>query len=634
MKMLRAILLSACLLTGIGARAEQLTPQQKAQAQAQLAAAQKQALAIQAQLQQQQAQQKAQQQAQQLQAIQQQAAQLQAQANAQQKAQLQAIQQQAAHLAAQQRAQQQAQAAAQAQQALQAAQQRAQQQAQLAAQQKAQQAQSIAQQAQQLQATANAQQRAQLQAIQQQAAQLQAQQSAQAQAQQKAQQAAQSQARQTQQRSPQQTQAYTGSYKGVAIRAGSDADIQAQMRAIDASQTQAPQLQAQAAVQAQQKAQTRAQQQAQVKALQQQTQQSPGSYRGAAIRAGTTAEIQAQMKAIDASLASTPRVQPGPGASSLISASVNTPRAFGVANTTPSTATNLASVVGGKSSPGPGGKNPSKLSEAVATANKAAITVGNTAIAYGEGTRDGVVAGTYGVGRNIQNAETYVLDHPQQSVDAVAAAARNLSTHPVATVAATTQSVTTATKRTFGQTAHSVSQTLQSTDPTVIAHGLGSTVEAGAILDGAGKVAEGAAGAGRVGSLTVPEVSVRPTWQQSELDVEKGLGSTYRSQLSFKNGQMVPYGTQGSVRPDFANMSTKSLMEVKNYNIGTGSANLIRDAADQISKDAAQLSGWRIQLSIDIRGQILSSSEKDTIRTGIIVRSNGLISARDIIFLQ
>ena len=42
----------------------------------------------------------------------------------------------------------------------------------------------------------------------------------------------------------------------------------------------------------------------------------------------------------------------------------------------------------------------------------------------------------------------------------------------------------------------------------------------------------------------------RPTWRQSELDIGKDYEG-YDAQKSFINGEEVPYGTKGSVRPEF-----------------------------------------------------------------------------------
>ena len=46
----------------------------------------------------------------------------------------------------------------------------------------------------------------------------------------------------------------------------------------------------------------------------------------------------------------------------------------------------------------------------------------------------------------------------------------------------------------------------------------------------------------------------RPTWRQSELDVGKDYEG-YDAQKSFINGEEVPYGTKGSVRPEFYKMA-------------------------------------------------------------------------------
>jgi hypothetical protein len=72
---------------------------------------------------------------------------------------------------------------------------------------------------------------------------------------------------------------------------------------------------------------------------------------------------------------------------------------------------------------------------------------------------------------------------------------------------------------------------------------------------------------GAKGGATVAEdvATVRPTPRQSEIDVGVDLPPGARPQVSFKNGQEVPYGTSGSVRPDYC-LGNVCSVEVKNYN--------------------------------------------------------------------
>ncbi|MDD2169276.1 hypothetical protein N5925_12040, partial [Glaesserella parasuis] len=66
----------------------------------------------------------------------------------------------------------------------------------------------------------------------------------------------------------------------------------------------------------------------------------------------------------------------------------------------------------------------------------------------------------------------------------------------------------------------------------------------------------------------------RPTPQQSEKYVGQMLPKVAHAQISYKNGKEVPYGTEGSVRPDWCIGEICSI-EVKNYNIHSNRANLI-----------------------------------------------------------
>ncbi|NML35487.1 hypothetical protein [Paraburkholderia antibiotica] len=57
--------------------------------------------------------------------------------------------------------------------------------------------------------------------------------------------------------------------------------------------------------------------------------------------------------------------------------------------------------------------------------------------------------------------------------------------------------------------------------------------------------------------------------------------------MSYKDGEQVPYGTPGSVRPDFVAQDGTASFEVKNYNIATNSSGLINNVANQAVQRAA-----------------------------------------------
>ena len=126
--------------------------------------------------------------------------------------------------------------------------------------------------------------------------------------------------------------------------------------------------------------------------------------------------------------------------------------------------------------------------------------------------------------------------------------------------------------------------------------------------------------------------TTRPNWRESESDVGRDLGSGARPQVSFKNGIEVHWGTPGSVRPDYVQTNIATF-EVKNYDIETNSAALIRNAADQAIQRAEQLPEGLIQrLILDIRGQNLDEAQQQSIIERIVKRSKGLIDPKSIKF--
>ncbi|WP_141683096.1 VENN motif pre-toxin domain-containing protein [Gilliamella intestini] len=126
----------------------------------------------------------------------------------------------------------------------------------------------------------------------------------------------------------------------------------------------------------------------------------------------------------------------------------------------------------------------------------------------------------------------------------------------------------------------------------------------------------------------------RPHSSTSEKDVGASLPPDYRGQVSYKDGVEVPHGTKGSVRPDFCNGTTCSI-EVKNYDIGKYADNLINNISKQAIERQKHLpNGMQQQVRIDVRGQHLTPALEFKIRRGIVRKSNGIISSKQIEFLK
>ncbi|AJK45877.1 LysM peptidoglycan-binding domain-containing protein [Burkholderia plantarii] len=125
----------------------------------------------------------------------------------------------------------------------------------------------------------------------------------------------------------------------------------------------------------------------------------------------------------------------------------------------------------------------------------------------------------------------------------------------------------------------------------------------------------------------------RPSPPQSETDVGSDLGPGHDSQISYKGGKQVPYGTPGSVRPDFVAADGSASFEVKNYNIAKNSSGLINNIAKQAVQRQINLpAGMEQQVVIDIRGQIVTPGQRSAIVQGIVKKSNGIIGSIDIQF--
>ena len=179
--------------------------------------------------------------------------------------------------------------------------------------------------------------------------------------------------------------------------------------------------------------------------------------------------------------------------------------------------------------------------------------------------------------------------------------------------------------------------------------GLG-TFNAGTMLLGGiggvaklGEVGEAASALERVEPLVegVPDAAgdvaesaiVRPTWRQSEIDVGNDLGSGYSDQVSYLNGEQVPTGTLGSVRPDWVADDGSMSIEVKNYNLSTNQNGLINNVSQQALQRAENLpAGMEQQIVIDTRGQVITPDQENAIIQGIVQKSNGVIDPTSILF--
>lgn len=117
--------------------------------------------------------------------------------------------------------------------------------------------------------------------------------------------------------------------------------------------------------------------------------------------------------------------------------------------------------------------------------------------------------------------------------------------------------------------------------------------------------------------------AVRRSWRETENIVE-ALFPEGRPQVSFKNGVEVPYGTEGSVRPDVFISQSKQLanlaVEAKNFNLlsENGIANLVKNVRTQIMQRLYNLpSDTGQQIIVDIGGQNVTRSVIDNITSQI-----------------
>lgn len=129
---------------------------------------------------------------------------------------------------------------------------------------------------------------------------------------------------------------------------------------------------------------------------------------------------------------------------------------------------------------------------------------------------------------------------------------------------------------------------------------------------------------------------VRPSWRQSEQDISQQYKDQgYREQVSFKDGEEVPYGTKGSTRPELYKPGDS--VEVKNYDVTTsaGRSRLVRNVVDQAMKRAANLpEGTTQSLRIDVRGQDVPIDTLNEVASRIASRTGGKIDMSQIRFVR
>ena len=128
--------------------------------------------------------------------------------------------------------------------------------------------------------------------------------------------------------------------------------------------------------------------------------------------------------------------------------------------------------------------------------------------------------------------------------------------------------------------------------------------------------------AGRITATKGGTPTSRPTWRQSELDAATDFPD-YDAQKSFINGEEVPYGTKGSVRPDYYKDGFS--VDIKNYNVesASGRSNLARNIEKQYYQRIENLpDGTKQSVMIDVRGQNVSDEALGALYDDIMRRTN------------
>ena len=144
--------------------------------------------------------------------------------------------------------------------------------------------------------------------------------------------------------------------------------------------------------------------------------------------------------------------------------------------------------------------------------------------------------------------------------------------------------------------------------------------DVGKIVENGNDVADSALDVGKVAEGGTS--TSRPTWRQAELDAATDFPD-YDAQKSFINGEEVPYGTKGSVRPDYYKDGFS--VDIKNYNVesASGRSNLARNIEKQYYQRIENLpDGTKQSVMIDVRGQNISDAILDALYDDIMQRTN------------
>jgi hypothetical protein len=148
--------------------------------------------------------------------------------------------------------------------------------------------------------------------------------------------------------------------------------------------------------------------------------------------------------------------------------------------------------------------------------------------------------------------------------------------------------------------------------------------------------AEGAPSEGLAVEEGAADAPVRPSWRDSERDVtDQYKDQGYREQVSFKDGEEVPYGTKGSTRPELYKPGNS--VEVKNYDVTTsaGRSRLVSNVTRQAESRGANLpEGTSQTVRIDVRGQNVTVDQLNELASRIASRSGGRIDMGQIRFMR
>lgn len=105
-------------------------------------------------------------------------------------------------------------------------------------------------------------------------------------------------------------------------------------------------------------------------------------------------------------------------------------------------------------------------------------------------------------------------------------------------------------------------------------------------------------------------------------------------QVSFLNGKRCKWGTPGSIRVDNL-VDGRIAHEMKNYDLANNVNGLIRDVAEQAVNHQQHLpKGTRQIFQVDARGQVVTPQMKSRILEGVVSKSQGILTKKDIIFLE